>query len=94
MEGGQVMVVLIVAIVMFSGIIRAKMGLGSRRGRRNQAEYGIRDDSAVAAENHRLRSEITDLRERVQILERVVTDNEGSLRLDREIEKLRDARRD
>lgn len=94
MEGGQVMVVLIVAIVMFSGIIRAKMGLGGRRSRSNQTEYGIRDDSAVAAENHRLRGEITDLRERIQILERVVTDNEGSLRLDREIEKLRDARRD
>lgn len=90
MNGGQFMVVMIVAIVMFSSIIKAKMGIG-RRSRRDR-DYSIRDDAAVSAENHRLKSEITDLRERIQVLERVVTDNEGSLRLDREIEKLRGPR--
>ena len=88
MSGGQFMVVMIVAIVMFSSIIKAKMGI--RRDR--HGEYSIRDDAATAAENHRLKGEIADLRDRIQVLERVVTDNEGSLRLDREIEKLRGPR--
>jgi len=87
MSGGQVMVVLIVAIAMFSSIIKAKMGIRSRR--HGSVDYSVRDDAAVSAENHRLKGEIADLRDRIQVLERVVTDNEGSLRLDREIEKLR-----
>lgn len=89
MSGGQFMVVMIVAIVMLSSIIKAKMGI---RRTRHGEEYSVRDDAAVSAENHRLKSEIADLRERIQVLERVVTDNEGSLRLDREIEKLRGPR--
>ena len=89
MSGGQFMVVMIVAIVMFSSIIKAKMGI---RKNRHGDEYSVRDDAAVSAENHRLKGEIADLRDRIQVLERVVTDNEGSLRLDREIEKLRGPR--
>ncbi|KQN25963.1 hypothetical protein ASE86_07215 [Sphingomonas sp. Leaf33] len=89
MSGGQFMVVMIVAIVMFSSIIKAKMGI--RRNHRGE-EYSVRDDAAVSAENHRLKGEIADLRERIQVLERVVTDTEGSLALDREIEKLRGPR--
>ena len=34
--------------------------------------------------------EIRQLKERVSVLERVVTDNHGSIGLDREIERLRD----
>ncbi|UIJ44143.1 hypothetical protein LZK98_13785 [Sphingomonas cannabina] len=81
------MVVAIVIIVTIGSVVRAKLGI--RRDRHGR-EYGVREDGALAAENHRLKSEIADLKERVQVLERVVTDNEGSLRLDREIEKLRD----
>ncbi len=92
MSGGQWMVVMIVFIAVFGNIIKAKMGLGGRRRDRGASDYSIRDDAAVSAENHRLKGEITDLRERIQVLERVVTDNEGSLRLDREIEKLRGPR--
>jgi hypothetical protein len=51
---------------------------------RHQAARG---DDAEAAQ---LRDELRRLKERVQVLERVVTDNEGSLRLDREIERLPD----
>ncbi len=36
--------------------------------------------------------EVARLRERVQVLERVVTENHGSLDLDRRIEQLRDRR--
>ncbi|URW76743.1 hypothetical protein M9980_05935 [Sphingomonas donggukensis] len=91
MSGGQWMVVMIVLIASFSGIIKAKMGIGRRRDRR---DYGVADDAAATAENYRLKSEISNLKERIQVLERVVTDTEGSVRLDREIEKLRDARHD
>ena len=81
------MVIGIVLIVTIGGGLRAKYGV---RKDRHGNEYSVRDDAAVAAENHRLKAEIGDLRERIQVLERVVTDNEGSLRLDREIESLRD----
>ena len=80
------MVLGIILIVTIGRVLQARYGV--RQGKRG-GEYSIRDDAAVTAENHRLKSEITDLRERIQVLERVVTDNEGSLRLDREIEKLR-----
>jgi hypothetical protein len=81
------MVLGIIIVVTIGRVLTARFG--GRHGRREDA-YSIRDDAAVTAENHRLKSEITDLRERIQVLERVVTDNEGSLRLDREIEQLRD----
>ena len=83
------MVLGIILIVTIGKVLQARYGV--RHGRRG-AEYSVRDDAAVSAENHRLKTEITDLRERIQVLERVVTDNEGSLRLDREIEKLRGPR--
>ncbi|MFD1788817.1 hypothetical protein ACFSC3_14720 [Sphingomonas floccifaciens] len=89
MSGGQFMVVMIVAIVMFANIVKAKMGI---RRRDVRGEFDMMGDASTAAENHRLKSEIADLRDRIQVLERVVTDNEGSLRLDREIEKLRGPR--
>lgn len=41
-------------------------------------------------EDDRLREEVRYLRERVAVLERVVTDQHGSHDLDREIERLRD----
>lgn len=79
------MVIGIILIVTIGRVLQARYS--ARHGR--DGEHSLRDDSATAAENHRLKNEITDLRERIQVLERVVTDNEGSLRLDREIEKLR-----
>jgi hypothetical protein len=81
------MVVAIVVIVTIGGVLKARYGI-----RKDQwgNEYRDRDDGRTAAENARLRDEIRTLRDRVQVLERVVTDNEGSLRLDREIERLRD----
>jgi cell division protein FtsB len=80
------MVLGIILIVTIGRVLQARYGV--RHGK-HVTEYSVRDDAAATAENHRLKTEITDLRERIQVLERVVTDNEGSLRLDREIEKLR-----
>jgi hypothetical protein len=49
-------------------------------------------DPAEAPENRQLRQEVQALRERVQVLERVITDTHSSSDLDREIERLRDKR--
>ena len=48
---------------------------------------GLPDDAAEAA---RAREEVRQLKERIQVLERVITDNHGSNELDREIERMRD----
>ena len=82
MESGQVMVVLIVAIVMVASIIRAKYGY-SRRGR-----FISGSSPEEQAENLRLREEVKDLKERLKVLERIAVEKENSL--SREIDSLRD----
>lgn len=84
------MVIGIVLIVTIGSVIRARYGI--RRDRGGEAVQA--DSSTTAAENRQLREELRVLRERVAVLERVVTDTEGSVRLDREIEALRSPRRD
>lgn len=85
------MVLGIIIVVTIGNVLKARHGGRHRRWDRDAA----RDDSLTqSVENTQLKGEIAQLRERIQVLERVVTDNEGSLRLDREIEKLRDARND
>jgi uncharacterized protein YlxW (UPF0749 family) len=84
MEGGQIMVVTIVAIVMVASIIRAVVG-GSRRRRHGGDE---RLEAQTQAENQRLRDEVGELRERLKVLERITVEKENSL--SREIESLRD----
>lgn len=76
------MVVLIVAITAIASIFRAKYGVV----RRSKGEDFVRPDNG---ENERLREELRALKERVVVLERIATDNDRSLTLDREIEALR-----
>ena len=78
------MVVLIVAIISYSRLQRAR--LESRR----TAEPS--DD----AESRQLRGEVRQLRDRIAVLERIVTDGDRNrgIALEREIEQLRDARRE
>ena len=57
------MVVLIVAIVMIAGVIRAKYSHQSRGG----GDLGPKEQ----AENLRLREEVTELKERIKVLERI-----------------------
>jgi len=76
------MVVLIVAITAIASVVRAKYGV-VRRGR---GEDFVRPDNG---ENERLREELRALKERVAVLERIATDNDRGLTLDREIEALR-----
>lgn len=51
-----------------------------------------RGQSAPAPDLLRARDEVRELKDRVAVLERVITDNHKSLDLDREIERLRDRR--
>ena len=84
MSGGQVMAVLIVAIVMIASIIRARYGYGRRR------LGGSGDHEAItdSGEARQLRDEVKQLKERLAVLERITVEKENSL--EREIEKLRD----
>jgi hypothetical protein len=88
MEGGQLMVVLIVAIVMIASIVRAKYGYG-RYGRYGRSTGCNPEVTAQEhAENTRLRDEVSQLKERLKVLERIAVDKENSLA--KEIESLRD----
>ncbi|SDD21669.1 hypothetical protein SAMN05444678_110126 [Sphingomonas sp. YR710] len=77
------MVVLIVAISAVASIFRAKYGIPGRARRRD------RDMPIHDPENDRLREELRALKDRVAVLERIATDNDRGLQLDREIEALR-----
>lgn len=78
------MVVLIVAISAITRIYLAKHGV-VRRGKGDDYVGRPQDD----AENQRLRDELRTLKERVAVLERIATENDRGLTLDREIEALR-----
>lgn len=82
MEGSQIMVVLIVAIVMVASVLRAKYGHDRRKNRQ-----GLVESPVDSAENARLRDEVKQLKERIQVLERITIEKENSLA--REIEDLR-----
>lgn len=82
MSGGQLMVVLIVAMVMLAGIVKARYGI--RTDRHGKEHFRQKDD----AETRQLREEVKVLRERLQVLERITVEKENSL--EREIEALRD----
>ena len=82
MNGGEMMVVLIVLVAVVGGIIKARYKAAGR------IELQPQQDNADAA---RQRDEIRVLKERIAVLERLATENNDSgARLDREIEKLRD----
>ena len=72
------MVVLIVAIVMVAGVLKA----------RAQSRSHVLQDPEASAENVRLREEVKELKERLKVLERITVEKENSL--SREIEELRD----
>ena len=74
------MVVMIVLITTIGKIIsRRHVGDGRRQ-----------VDQVQSADAMRMQDEVRQLKERIAVLERVVTDNHGSIGLDREIERLRD----
>ncbi len=80
MTGGQWMAVLIVAMVMIASIIKSRHG--HRRCAVGQGEPPER------LENQRLREEVSELKERIKVLERITVEKENTLA--RQIEELRD----
>ena len=80
------MVVLVVAIVTVGRIVRVRYE-GSRFEGSNRDN---RQDFDQGSTERRLREEVSSLKERIAVLERLATDDTNAARLDREIEKLRD----
>lgn len=84
------MVVVIIAIITVGKIIQTK----------HKARYGIVDNDVGdmlaqqrvigSQENDRMREEIKTLKERIQVLERIATDNNSTHDINRQIEELRD----
>ena len=73
------MVVCIVLIVAIAKVLRQRY--------RTQ---GPQIAPAESVDTLRLRDEVKQMKERIQVLERVITDNHKSVDLDNEIERLRD----
>lgn len=80
MDGGQITAIVIVAIVMFASVIRAIVR-GPRR-------VPLFSNPQGEAENQRLRDEVSHLKDRIKVLERITVEKENSLA--NEIESLRD----
>ena len=79
---------MVLGIVIVTGIVsvlRAKYGVRHKSSRHDH----IADGSAVA-ENQILKREVSAMKERLAVLERIATDDTEAKRIDREIEKLRD----
>jgi hypothetical protein len=78
MNSGEVMVVLIVAIVMITSIFKS----------RAKFHYHVERDPAANVENDRLRDEVQQLKDRIKVLELITVEKENSR--SRQIEELRD----
>lgn len=72
-------VIALMAIIFGARLLRDYL-----RHRTDAAPQAPSDDTRLLVE------EVARLRDRVQVLERVITDNHGSIDLDRRIEQLRD----
>ncbi|SEH14156.1 hypothetical protein SAMN05428974_1112 [Sphingopyxis sp. YR583] len=81
------MVIGIVLIVTIGSIIRAKHGIR----RDNKGNEFFVGNAGNDAETKALQAEIRALKDRIQVLERIATDNNRAVTLDQEIEKLRDS---
>ncbi len=78
------MVVAIVAIVMIASVVKARYGITKDANGNDVVR------AADSAETKALQAEIRALKERIQVLERIATDNNRAVSLDQEIERLRD----
>ena len=74
------MVVAIIVVVTIGKVLQARF----------KADADRTPNHSDTAEAMRMRDEIRSLKERIAVLERVITDNHSSVNLDREIERLRD----
>ena len=84
----EVILIIIVLAVVGKAMNRRML---ERRGARDDRFLNItpdRSDREDSADNHRLRDEVQQLKNRIQVLERIAVEKENSL--DREIDQLRD----
>ena len=77
------MVVMIIIVVTIGKVVQARIA----------AQADAPQSPTENADALRMRDEIRTLKERIAVLERVITDNNRSIELDREIERLRDDNR-
>jgi uncharacterized protein YlxW (UPF0749 family) len=82
MDGGQITAVIIVAMIMIASIFRARIRGPYRRG------MACGDEGEAQLENQHLRDDVSQLKDRIKVLERITVEKENSL--EREIESLRD----
>lgn len=82
------MIVMIVAISAIASILRARYGV-IRRGRGRHSEEVFVGKTMPDPDTDRMRDEIRTLKERIAVLERLATETNSAVALDREIEKLR-----
>jgi hypothetical protein len=75
-------VIAVLILVFVFSIVRHKMGIPARSMRE------MRGDPADSQETLRLREEVSQLKERLKVLERITVERENSL--SKEIESLRD----
>lgn len=80
---GQEFVLAIIFMVFVFSIIKHKLGIPSRSMREMRGDAPVNDQ-----ENHRLRSQVQQLQERIRVLERIVTDRGAETAA--QIEALRD----
>lgn len=83
------MVVMIVAIVVIGKVLSGRSGNRTRATLRDtvRGDAPVIEDSVASTEAARLRSEVTRLNERIQVLERLATD--PAKRLSDEIDSLK-----
>lgn len=84
------MVVAIVLIVTIGRVLRsrykAQNGVGEARDETGNNQQRLINDP----EGYRMRDEIRALKDRIQVLERIATDNNSASDINRQIEELRD----
>ena len=79
-------ILLIIVLAVVGKMMNQRMI--ERRGARHDRFLDITPDREDSADNRRLRDEVQQLKNRIQVLERIAVEKENSL--DREIDQLRD----
>jgi len=73
MNGGQLMAIIIVAMVMFAAILKARIRYAHK-----YADRSSEGESRALAEAERLREEVKQLKERLHVLEWIAVEKESS----------------
>lgn len=82
------MVVVIVVVCAIASVLKARYGVVEDKHGNDVFVHKGND-----AENARLQDEVETLKDRIAVLERLATDDQRSIELDREIAQLRDSRK-